>query len=245
MFWYISTPYSKYPLGIEQAYKDACEAATFFMANKIPVYCPIAQTHIADDLLDKFSGDDWLQIDLQVLNEAFGLLVIKMPGWETSHGVTVEVDFATKKNKPIIYIDWPLPSSIPDEIIKYMDAVKENPKDATSKDKLPLDLIPPISEYQVAMCLKHGADKYTAWNWRSTPIKLSRYIAAIKRHLLQVSLGNWIDPESGQPHVAHIAATCAILMDAAHHNCIIYDYPPGTVLGENRDAQASDNKGGK
>ena len=64
-----------------------------------------------------------------------------------------------------------------------------------------------------------GAAKYGPWNWRSARINLSTYIAAIYRHTTAIADGEDID-ESGYPHAAHIAASCAIILDAAKHECL-------------------------
>lgn len=59
-----------------------------------------------------------------------------------------------------------------------------------------------------------GADKYEPYNWRVNNVSANTYIGAIFRHLNKWRDGEDIDAESGQPHLAHIAANCNILMDA-------------------------------
>ena len=101
----------------------------------------------------------------------------------------------------------------------------ENPKDIAARDKCPLQLIPPVSERLIAGVLASGAAKYGPWNWRAKGIGLMTYIGAIQRHANAIRSGEDVDPESGLPHVAHIAATAAILMDAAEHEKLIDDRP--------------------
>jgi len=74
--------------------------------------------------------------------------------------------------------------------------------------------MPTIAEDFICQVLSNGASKYGAWNWRLTGLEVATYISAIKRHLAAIHRGEWIDPESGCPHVAHIGASCCILMDA-------------------------------
>ena len=97
-----------------------------------------------------------------------------------------------------------------------------NPKEIEGRKKCPMHLLPPEFLIQSANALGHGADKYTPWNWRSKPIHLSTYIGAILRHTTAISDGEDLD-ESGFPHAAHIAASCAIILDAAKHGKLIDD----------------------
>ena len=91
----------------------------------------------------------------------------------------------------------------------------EDPKKRAGDKKDPLHLLPTISLSATARVLKLGSDKYGPWNWRkSEGIKASTYIAAMMRHLFQFMEGEDVDDESGESHLAHIIATCCILMDA-------------------------------
>jgi hypothetical protein len=61
-----------------------------------------------------------------------------------------------------------------------------------------------------------GADKYGPWNWRETGVCASTYVNAILRHLNAWRDGESLDPESGITHLAHIACSANILMDAEY-----------------------------
>jgi hypothetical protein len=67
---------------------------------------------------------------------------------------------------------------------------------------------------QTAWVHKLGADKYGPWNWRETGVCASTYVNAILRHLNAWRDGEDLDPESGITHLAHIACSANILMDA-------------------------------
>lgn len=110
-------------------------------------------------------------------------------------------------------------------VFLLMTNPKENPKNlaARNEKRVPLHLIPPIAEIAMARVMELGATKYGAWNWRDTPIGMSEYIGAIKRHTNAIAQCDDIDSESGQSHLAHIMATCAILLDANHHGTLIDD----------------------
>lgn len=69
--------------------------------------------------------------------------------------------------------------------------------------KLPLDLLDPIALEGLAAVLAFGANKYAAHNWRSG-FKYSRLIAAMMRHTFAILRGEYLDPESGLPHIDHV-----------------------------------------
>ena len=60
----------------------------------------------------------------------------------------------------------------------------------------------------IAESLQYGADKYDRGNW-SLCQDPERYEAACLRHMLAYHNGEYIDPESGKPHLA--LATCSLL----------------------------------
>lgn len=62
--------------------------------------------------------------------------------------------------------------------------------------------------------MKLGAEKYGRLNWRLHMVAASVYSDALMRHFLAWRDGEERDPESGQPHLAHVMACAAILIDA-------------------------------
>lgn len=81
---------------------------------------------------------------------------------------------------------------------------------------------PPLFELSVydasvfdneARCLKIGADRYGRSNWRNAEPEegFERYCAAALRHLLALSRGQLLDPDSGLPHTAHIRCCMGFL----------------------------------
>jgi hypothetical protein len=124
------------------------------------------------------------------------------------------------------------------------DSLGVNPKDILGAKKAPLHLVPPALVLWVSQVLgfsggllpsritgKPKEKVYGPYNWRDNPIKLSIYIDAMERHLLALKDGEWEDPEHGAPHIASIAANCAILLDASELGCMVDDrkWKPGTA----------------
>jgi hypothetical protein len=118
-----------------------------------------------------------------------------------------------------------------------MRATKDtNPKDAIAGDKLPMDLVPETLIIYTTLAMLEGALKYGKYNWRAAGARSSVYIGAIKRHLAKFNDGQWADPKSGVPHIASIAASCAIILDAAHVGKLLDDRPPSVETSQLVDA---------
>jgi len=95
-----------------------------------------------------------------------------------------------------------------------MNTNPNDPKGAAGALKTPLGLIPPYAMEQTAWVHKLGSDKYGPYNWRKTGVCASTYVNAIMRHLNAWRDGENLDPESGISHLAHVACSCNILLDA-------------------------------
>lgn len=99
-----------------------------------------------------------------------------------------------------------------------------DPKRDAGDKKDPLHLLPTVALRALARVLKLGADKYGVYNWReSEGVRAQTYSAAIMRHLTQFMDGEDADGESGESHLAHIMASCAILLDAEKAGRLIDD----------------------
>jgi Domain of unknown function (DUF5664) len=98
--------------------------------------------------------------------------------------------------------------------LKAAEVSGVDPKKSAGDKKCPMQLLPPVALRDTAWVHKLGADKYGPWNWLDTGVSLDTYVGAIMRHLMAMHEGEWVDPESGYPHAAHISASCNILMDA-------------------------------
>lgn len=70
------------------------------------------------------------------------------------------------------------------------------------QDKPRVDLLDAEALEGVARVLTFGAQKYAAHNWRGG-ISNSRLLAALLRHVFSLMRGEYIDPESGLPHIDH------------------------------------------
>jgi hypothetical protein len=89
-------------------------------------------------------------------------------------------------------IDWVDPFEVTEATGRKDDA-----------DKLPMDLLDPLALEGLAAVLQFGAKKYASHNWRGG-ISWSRLIAALLRHTFAILRGEYVDPESGLPHIDHV-----------------------------------------
>ncbi len=89
-----------------------------------------------------------------------------------------------------------------------------NPKEGLGIKKACLRYTPAALVLWVGEVMKTGAVKYGPFNWRENPVEAMTYAEAIERHLLAWREGQDNAEDSGLPHLAHIAASCAILLDA-------------------------------
>lgn len=115
--------------------------------------------------------------------------------------------------------------------------MKQNPKliQALKDGKAPLEYLVPTMDELDAAVHKHGADKYGKFNWRIDEILASTYVGAMRRHLKAWVSGEDIDPESGKPHLTHLRACCAVVLDAAMHDKLIDD----RLLAESKSVKAA------
>lgn len=112
---YLASPYTSVKhtgltAEIEQAgrFEEVSRMAGHLMAKGLKVFCPIAHSHpiALYSKLPPTDGDFWINQDLAVLQHCKRLLVYKMPGWEESRGVKMEIEFAERNNIPVEYLEY-------------------------------------------------------------------------------------------------------------------------------------------
>lgn len=106
-FWYLGSPYSKYPLGHERAARVIEQIAGELMKLGVRLFCPIAHSHaiaVASGI-DPFCHKTWMDQDLAFTPAAVGLIVAKMQSWEISTGLTQEQREFVDAQKPVYYLD--------------------------------------------------------------------------------------------------------------------------------------------
>ena len=105
-FWYLATPYSKYPGGVDEAYLAALRVFEQLRQNKVLIYSPIAHTH---GLAVRYNLDGnfkfWQKHNDIMIMASSGIIVAMLPSWKESRGIENEVEFAQRIGKPVIYYE--------------------------------------------------------------------------------------------------------------------------------------------
>lgn len=90
-------------------------------------------------------------------------------------------------------------------------------------------LIPLTTLEDEARVWMYGANKYAAWNW-AKGMPWSVPFACAMRHLAAWQRGEDIDPESGQPHLAHVMCNIRMLTLYAKNYPEGDDRPPKDLI---------------
>ena len=100
---YLATPYSRYPLGLDQAFINAAKLAARLIYAGMNVYSPIAHSHSIAKLggLDPHDHALWLALDMVMLTRCDVLAVAHMAGWEESYGIGEEIKFFEAAQRPV------------------------------------------------------------------------------------------------------------------------------------------------
>lgn len=83
---------------------------------------------------------------------------------------------------------------------------------ADDKDKIRFDLVPPWPFYLLGQVYTIGAKKYGDDNWKKG-MSWMRMVGSMKRHLEAFIMGESMDPEDGQHHLASVAWGAFALME--------------------------------
>lgn len=104
-YWYVATPYTKFPAGLEAAHVLACRVTADLMKHGFPAYSPIAHTHpIAEHGdMDKVDHELWVRADKPLVDAASGIIVIQADTWDQSRGIAHEIEEFTAAGKPVVY----------------------------------------------------------------------------------------------------------------------------------------------
>jgi hypothetical protein len=112
-----------------------------------------------------------------------------------------------------------------------MTELPPNPKQAYGDLKIPVALVPPAAIIYTGLAFKEGARKYGPYNWREKSVEAMTYVNAAQRHLMSWADGEEIDPDSGNPHLAHALACLAILVDCIETGNLLDNRPPAGNAG--------------
>jgi len=104
--WYVGSPYSSYPDGMQRAFEDVAKIAGALFKMGVPVFCPITHGHPLSQYGDVEPGDHdlWMPLDALFMNACVGLIVARMPLWHQSKGLRMEMEAFQAAGKPILLL---------------------------------------------------------------------------------------------------------------------------------------------
>lgn len=105
-YWYLASPYSKYPHGLDAAYELAVRACGLLMQHGISVYSPIVHTHPIASMcqMDPRDLEIWLPIDGPMIAASHGMIALMAESWAQSEGMLKEREACEAAGKPIVYM---------------------------------------------------------------------------------------------------------------------------------------------
>jgi len=118
-FWYLATPYAKYPGGISAAAEEAAKQAAVLFDAGIHVFCPISHAHhIAKYMKGPIYNPHrfWLDYDRPFMVISIGLIVCMMKTWDISDGISEEIEHFRTVRKPVFYM---VPDMVPKAVLEW------------------------------------------------------------------------------------------------------------------------------
>jgi len=131
------------------------------------------------------------------------------PECEPCASCAVDVDFGKWEAAPR---PWEAPAPEPPPEVAAPASAGGYFATHADRGKLRWECLPWPAVEQVVGVLTFGANKYSAWSWLSTPDARRRYFASAIRHAVAWVKGERLDPESGLPHLAHLACNALFLL---------------------------------
>jgi hypothetical protein len=185
------------------------------------VFCPITMSHRLQDLHDfdtrnvknrrEITHEEWMRVDYSMLEHASKLLVAKLDGWDTSRGVLLEIEYAKKHGKPILYLDTK------GEVVSVETTTGVQAGIKDSAGKAPLSLVPYEALEAIARVREYGNKKYHSPSiWRGHPEKQVEFVEAAMRHIAKYNDAKLYgrrstnDEESGIDHLDHAITSLAL-----------------------------------
>ncbi len=115
-FWFLSSPYRRFPRGLEEAARLAAANTGLLMKHGIETFSPIAHSHFIAAVcgIDPTDNVFWCRQNEPYIHKACGLIILKLPTWENSDGIAWERSQFERQKKPEIFMD---PGVIPKPLV--------------------------------------------------------------------------------------------------------------------------------
>lgn len=103
---YLASPYThKDPWVMEERYQRTMQSLSWLLAHKEWAYSPIVMCHrLANIAKLPVDHEFWLEFDHKMIETLPRFMILRIDGWETSKGVTIEKAFAESLGRRIEYL---------------------------------------------------------------------------------------------------------------------------------------------
>ena len=107
MFWFLATPYSKYPHGLEAAFLLAVRQRGLLVKAGVPVFSPIIHSHpVAIECgIDPHDHAVWLPAEAPMRLAAGGIILLMAESWSQSVGMKIEREEFVAAGKPVVFME--------------------------------------------------------------------------------------------------------------------------------------------
>lgn len=108
---YLATPYTRFHAGLDEAARIARANHALLISAGLNVFCPIAHAH--DTPLNRLDAMTWKRVNRAVAVGCRSIIILKMPGWDSSDGIAEERGWFREWQRPEILMDlWAVPKSL-------------------------------------------------------------------------------------------------------------------------------------
>ncbi len=111
-FWYLASPYTKYPEGEHAAFVAVAKQAALLLEAGVFAVSAITHSHPIYRAKPSLGGawETWAELDRRMIHSSIGMIVCMLDTWEESKGIAAEIEFAQSISKPVVYMT---PGKIP------------------------------------------------------------------------------------------------------------------------------------
>lgn len=113
---YLASPYSRYPAGIEEAYREVSRQSALLLRHGVPHFSPIGHTHgvAIHGGIEAKDHSVWLPFDAPMMDACDLIIMLRMESWRESYGMAYEHDRFVSAGKPVV---WMEPGVLPEEFL--------------------------------------------------------------------------------------------------------------------------------
>lgn len=104
---YLASPYSHPSAEVRRwRFEAACLAVADFMRRGVAVFSPVVYSHSTAEIASlPLDWESWKDFDTRFLALCDSLLVLTLPGWRDSRGVSEEIRLARESGKPVQFVE--------------------------------------------------------------------------------------------------------------------------------------------